>query len=163
MEVLHPKLVHLPLALSMLMPLLGGALTLSWWRGWLPRRVWIIALALHITLTLSAFAAMQSGEDEQNVAERAVSGELIRAHEESASALLWLSVVALFSALIATISETPENAVLYDPCAGLGSTLAAAATSTSCTDTSVRTATTTAATARICSAANAAASSYAGK
>ena len=36
-----------------------------------------------------------------------------------------------FSALIATISETPENAVLYDPCAGLGSTLAAAATSTS--------------------------------
>lgn len=36
-----------------------------------------------------------------------------------------------FSALIANISETPENAVLYDPCAGLGSTLAAAATSTS--------------------------------
>ncbi len=36
-----------------------------------------------------------------------------------------------FSALIATIAETPENAVLYDPCAGLGSTLAAAATSTS--------------------------------
>ena len=36
-----------------------------------------------------------------------------------------------FSALIATISETPENAVLYDPCAGLGSTLAAAATSNS--------------------------------
>ena len=36
-----------------------------------------------------------------------------------------------FSALIATISETPEDAVLYDPCAGLGSTLAAAATSTS--------------------------------
>jgi len=36
-----------------------------------------------------------------------------------------------FSALIANISQTPENAVLYDPCAGLGSTLAAAATSTS--------------------------------
>ena len=38
---------------------------------------------------------------------------------------------ARFSALIAKISETPEDAVLYDPCAGLGSTLAAAATSTS--------------------------------
>ena len=113
MEVLHPKLVHLPLALSMLMPLLGGAIALSWWRGWLPRRVWAITLLLHMTLTLSAFAAMQSGEDEQNIAEKVVSGELIRAHEDSASALLWLSVVALFAALIATIAEDERTALRF--------------------------------------------------
>ena len=29
----HPKLVHVPIALAVLMPLLSGSLLLAWWRG----------------------------------------------------------------------------------------------------------------------------------
>ena len=35
---LHPKLVHLPLALAALLPLLTFGVLLAWWRGWLQQR-----------------------------------------------------------------------------------------------------------------------------
>ena len=113
MEVLHPKIVHIPLALALIMPLLGGALTLAWWRGWYPRRVWIIALVMHIALTASAFAAMQTGEDEEHTAEKVVGAAKISEHEEAAESFLLASVAALFLALIAAVAEDEEVALRF--------------------------------------------------
>ena len=37
---LHPKIVHLPIALAVLMPLITAGLLIAWWRDMLPRRAW---------------------------------------------------------------------------------------------------------------------------
>ena len=37
---LHPKIVHLPIALAVLMPLITAGLLIAWWRDMLPRRTW---------------------------------------------------------------------------------------------------------------------------
>ena len=111
MEPLHPPFVHLPLALSMILPLLGVTLTFSWWRGWLPRRVWLIVAILHAALTVSAFAAMQTGETDERIAQQAVSKDAIHEHEEAAELFLWSTVVALFLALIAAVAEEEKVAL----------------------------------------------------
>ena len=113
MEPIHPKIVHFPIALSMILPLLGGILTLAWWRGWLPRRVWLIVMILHGALTISAFVAMQTGETDERTAKNAVSIDLIRAHESSAELFLWSTVGALFLALIATVAEKEQEALRF--------------------------------------------------
>ena len=46
----HPKLVHLPIALGVLMPLVAGGLLVAWWRKWLPGRAWVVAIALQAAL-----------------------------------------------------------------------------------------------------------------
>ena len=119
MEPLHPQFVHLPLALCMILPLLGAILTLSWWRGWLPRRVWLIVTILHAALTVSAFVAMQTGETDERIARQAVSEDVIRAHEEAAEFFLWSTVIALFLALIAAVAEEEKVALR----SALGATL----------------------------------------
>jgi hypothetical protein len=91
------------------MPLISGGLILAWWRGWLPRRVWVIAVLLHLTLTASAFAAMQTGEQDEHTATSVLADEHIRAHEESAELFLWSTVGALLLSLIGVVAEDEQQ------------------------------------------------------
>ena len=113
MEPIHPKFVHLPLALSVLLPLIGGLCTLAWWRGWFSRRIWIITALLHAVFALSAFAAMQTGEIDERVAQAVISDELIRDHESAAELFLWSTIGAFFLALIAAIAEEERVALRF--------------------------------------------------
>jgi uncharacterized membrane protein len=81
---LHPKIVHLPIALAVLMPLLSLGLLAAWWRGWLPRRAWWIAVFLQGALLAGGLAAARSGEADEERAERVVDEAAIEAHEEAA-------------------------------------------------------------------------------
>lgn len=85
----HPKLVHVPLALGVLMPLIAGALLVAWWRGWLPRRVWVLAIALQAVLVGSGLLALRSGEAESDRVERVIPERVIEAHEEAAELFVW--------------------------------------------------------------------------
>jgi hypothetical protein len=92
---LHPKIVHLPMALSVLLPLLSAGLLLSWIRGWLPRRTWFVAAALQAVLVLGAAAALRTGgQDEDRV--EAVAGEAaIESHEQAAQQFTAVAAVVL--------------------------------------------------------------------
>lgn len=90
----HPKLVHLPIALAMIMPLLTLSLTLAWWRRWLPARAWVLAVGLQALLVGSGFAALRSGEAEEDRVEALVPEAALEAHEESAEAFVGASAVA---------------------------------------------------------------------
>ncbi|MEZ4465681.1 MAG: DUF2231 domain-containing protein [bacterium] len=83
-EPLHPLFVHLPLALSALMPLVAGGLLLAWHKGWLPRRAFAIAVLLQAALTVSGFAARYTGEQDEERVEAVVGDDPIHAHEEAA-------------------------------------------------------------------------------
>ena len=62
---LHPKIVHLPIALAVLMPLLTSGLLLAIWRDWFPRRVWTIAVVGSLLLVGSGVLALRSGEADE--------------------------------------------------------------------------------------------------
>lgn len=87
----HPKLVHIPIALAVLMPLITGGLLLAWWRKWLPARSWVIAVALQAVLVGSGILALRSGEAEAERVERVVAERFIEEHEEAAEAFVWAS------------------------------------------------------------------------
>lgn len=91
----HPKVVHLPIALAVIMPLLAGGLALAWWRGWFPKRGWIIAILLQGLLVGSSMIAMQTGEDDEDPVEQIVSHDLIHEHEEAAEGFFWAGVGVL--------------------------------------------------------------------
>lgn len=80
----HPRVVHLPIALGVLLPLLSAGLLLAWWRSWLPGRAWWVAVALQAMLVGSAVVSIKSGEHEEERVERVVSERLIEQHEEAA-------------------------------------------------------------------------------
>ena len=87
----HPKIVHLPIALALLMPLMSTALVIAWWRKWLPPHAFVIAAALQAILVVSGFMAMNSGEDEEHAVEKFVDKSHIHEHEEAAEAFVYVS------------------------------------------------------------------------
>jgi uncharacterized membrane protein len=97
----HPKVVHIPIALGVLMPLLAGGVLLAWWRGWLPARTWVLVVALQGVLLASGMVALQTGEAEEEQVERVVSEQAIEEHEEAAEAFVWASGGVLAVMLLA--------------------------------------------------------------
>jgi len=103
----HPRVVHLPMALAVLMPLIAGGVLFAWWRGWFRRRVWIVVLLLQAVLVGSGALAMNTGEREEERVEQAVAGEHIEAHEDAADAFVWASAAVLL--LMAVPLVLPEG------------------------------------------------------
>lgn len=112
----HPKVVHLPIALGMLMPIVAGSLAFAGWRNWLPWRAWLVAVGLQAMLLTSGVIALRSGEAEEERVERFVSERSIEAHEEAAEVFVWasagvLALMLLAAALKARRSGLPAAAV----------------------------------------------------
>jgi uncharacterized membrane protein len=97
---LHPKIVHLPIALAILMPVVSAGLLLAWFRDLLPRRTWMVAVLLQAILVGSSVFAMRTGEADEEVVEAVVSESAIEAHEEAAEVFTWAAagVLVLFAA-----------------------------------------------------------------
>lgn len=92
---LHPALVHLPIALALLLPLLAAGGVVSIARGWLPLRAWAVVVVLHAILAGSAWLAEEVGEREHERLEDVVPGEAIDAHEEAGELVALLAAVTL--------------------------------------------------------------------
>lgn len=105
----HPKVVHLPIALAVLMPLIAGGLTVAWWRGWLPKKTWVVALALQGLLVASGAVAMQTGEVDEDRVERVVAESFIEEHEEAAEVFVWASACVLI--LVVAAGAMPKERV----------------------------------------------------
>lgn len=84
----HPRVVHFPIALATIMPLVAGGLALAWWRKWLPARAWIIACALQFLLCGFAFAAVRTGHAQHEAVEHVVPHEYVETHEAAGE---WLA------------------------------------------------------------------------
>ena len=91
----HPKIVHLPIALAVLLPLLSGGLLLAWWQAWLPQRAWWLAVAAQALLVGTSYLALETGEAEEERVEAVVPEAAIEAHEEAAEAFSWAALAAL--------------------------------------------------------------------
>jgi uncharacterized membrane protein len=97
-DPLHPAVVHLPIALALLVPLVAFFALLAARAGWLPTRAWAFVVLLQACLVASAWVAMETGENEEERVERVVAERHIEAHEERAERLLWGAAAALLVA-----------------------------------------------------------------
>jgi uncharacterized membrane protein len=96
---LHPKIVHLPIALAVLMPVMSAGLLAAWWAELLPRRTWLIAVLLQGLLLASGVAALRTGETEEDRVERVVAERLIESHETAAERFVWAAGAVLVLAI----------------------------------------------------------------
>jgi uncharacterized membrane protein len=86
---LHPKIVHVPIALSVLMPLVAIGLLVAWWSDWLPGRTWWLAVALQAILFGGGWVAVETGEEDEEKVEAIVPESAIETHEERAEQFFW--------------------------------------------------------------------------
>lgn len=101
---LHPLVVHLPLALAVLVPMLAAFALLVWWRGWPSgRRAWGLVAALQALLVLGALVALRTGQAEEERVEAAVAESVLEGHEEAAEIFLGVATGVLVPAFLALL------------------------------------------------------------
>lgn len=122
----HPRIVHLPIALSVLMPLVAGGVTFAYFRGWFDRRVWVIVLLLQTALVATALSAMYTGDMEEERVEQVVPERHIEAHEAAATRFVWASAVVLIlmAAPFVLAEGDLSNALMIFSCVGAAVVLA---------------------------------------
>lgn len=94
-EPLHPAVVHFPIVLSVLLPLIALGALWAIRRGAEPRWTWAVPVAFSALLLVSAWFAMETGEAEEDRVEAVVSEEALHEHEEAAERFLVFSGVLL--------------------------------------------------------------------
>jgi uncharacterized membrane protein len=97
---LHPAIVHLPIALAVLLPLMALAGLVAIRSAWLPRRAWSGVVLLAGLLVLGSWAALETGEQEEERVERVVAEDFIEAHEEAAEVFAVLGMAVFLAAAV---------------------------------------------------------------
>lgn len=101
---LHPAIVHLPIALTLLLPFFALGALWAIRRGARASRAWGVTTALFAALSLSAWAAVETGQAQEERVEDVVAEAPFEAHEEAAESFLLLSLGVLGIAAIGLAS-----------------------------------------------------------
>jgi uncharacterized membrane protein len=95
---LHPAVVHVPLGLAVVLPLVALGLAWAVHRGW-PRGVFAVVVALHLVVLGGGLAASRSGQTDEAKVDRVVPVELMDDHKNAADLFNGLALGALLLAL----------------------------------------------------------------
>lgn len=95
-QPLHPAVVHFPIVLALLLPIVAGMALFMIRRKASIRMAWVPVVLLTAGLALSSWVALQTGEQEEEAVESVVAESVIHEHEEAAELFFWLSVGTLF-------------------------------------------------------------------
>lgn len=97
-DPLHPAVVHFPIVLMAFLPLAALGALYAVRRGVAPFRAWLIPAALAGMLTLSAWASLETGQDQEERAEDVVGEQRLETHEEAGERFL------IFSGIVFALS-----------------------------------------------------------
>lgn len=111
---LHPALVHVPLGLAVVLPLLAVALAIRAFRSGAPRAAVAALVALQAVLFASGLLAGKLGEADEDRVERVTGEAAIERHEERAEAFVWGAGIVLAGAAALLVAPRRAHA------AGLG-------------------------------------------
>jgi len=103
---LHPAIVHLPLGLAFVLPLLAAALAVAVWRQRLPRAAFAIVVGLQALLVVGGVVAMNVGERDAHRVEAVVGEPAVESHEERAEAFVW-TAAGVLAASVALLFVPP--------------------------------------------------------
>ncbi|MBX3147447.1 MAG: hypothetical protein KF785_11835 [Gemmatimonadales bacterium] len=87
-DPLHPAVVHFPIVFAVLLPIVAGIALWAIRRGTGARRAWAAPVALAAALSLSAWAATETGEDQEERVETVVAEAPLETHEAAADRFL---------------------------------------------------------------------------
>jgi uncharacterized membrane protein len=120
-DPIHPAVIHLPIALTLLLPLVIGAAYLLARRGLSIRTSWVGVVAGAALLAGSAWLSVETGEQQEERVERVVSEGALETHEERANLFLGLAV----GTLVLSVAGLARNKVgRYGRIAATGAALA---------------------------------------
>jgi uncharacterized membrane protein len=105
---LHPAMVHVPLGLAMLMPFLAAGFAWALWTGRTRPRAWVAIIALQALLVGAGFAAMKTGEAEEDRVEAIVPEGALHQHEERAEQFAWAAAATLGLAILVVAVRRPN-------------------------------------------------------
>lgn len=94
-EPLHPAVVHFPIVLMLLLPLVALASVILIRRGFDARKAWAPVVLLAAAVSASGWVATETGEAEEEVVEDFVPEAALHEHEEAAERFLVGSLVTL--------------------------------------------------------------------
>ncbi len=101
---LHPAVVHLPVALAVLVPLVAAGSLWMIRHGSAPRVAWGVATAALAALVGSAWLALETGQQQEERVENVVSEQVIGAHEEAAETFLAISSGVLVISMLGFVN-----------------------------------------------------------
>jgi len=110
----HPMLVHLPMAMSIFLPLLAIAGLVIARKNQDNRQIWLVISGLLIVTSIATLLAASAGESSEEMVEKVVSESLIESHEDAASifsALLYLTTAA--SVILIFLNDTLKKYFQY--------------------------------------------------
>lgn len=98
-QPLHPAVVHFPLVLAVLIPFVAIVALVLARRTAAPRRPWALVVIMAAGLALSAWVAVETGEQQEERVEAVVPESAISHHAAAAETLLWSSAALFVIAL----------------------------------------------------------------
>ncbi len=90
-DPLHPAIVHFPVVLVLLLPLVAAMALVAIRRGVAPRTAWTLPTLCAAGLALSSWAAVETGEQEEERVESVVPEPAVDSHSQAAERFLFLS------------------------------------------------------------------------
>ncbi len=106
-DPLHPAVVHFPIVLAVLIPPLALLVVWAIRSGHVPARAWLSVVVLQLLLWGAAWAALETGESDEERVERAVAERYIEDHEDSAERFLLLALLGIPIAVVGLLRGMP--------------------------------------------------------
>lgn len=97
---LHPIVVHLPLALTFLLPFLIAVFAWAIKTGKMNKELWMVIIALQAMVTVTGYIALETGETDEDKVSAIVGKDIIHDHEEAAEIFVGTTVIALASGIV---------------------------------------------------------------
>lgn len=97
----HPTIAHLPLVVSLLLPVLVLIFALMIKSHKMSASAWLIIVGLQVFVTGSGYLALESGEVEEHAVAKVLDKKLIHEHEEAAEIFVGSTVLALVLGIVA--------------------------------------------------------------
>ena len=97
----HPMIVHFPLALTFIVPILVVIFAIMIRMNKMNPKSWLIIVGLQLVIVGTGYIALESGETEEEQVEKVISKSLIHEHEEAAEVFVGSTVVALVLSIAA--------------------------------------------------------------
>jgi uncharacterized membrane protein len=94
-DPLHPAVVHFPIVLAIILPVIAIAALVVITRGRPVRPLWLVVVLFAGAVTASAWASVETGEDQEELVEKVVGDDPIHEHEDAADLFFLLSGISL--------------------------------------------------------------------
>ena len=97
----HPLIVHFPLALTFILPILVIIFAFMIKTNKMSHQAWLIIIGLQMITTITGYVAMDAGENDEQQVEKVVSKKIIHEHEEAAEIFVGSTVIILVLSIAA--------------------------------------------------------------